>query len=302
MDSLDTHFVNTFLSGPDIFSPFPNTLPMSSQHDIDIDTITPIPDECSPTHMQSHNPVIYSIKKMDTDDTCCRSLTVSENSCRALCVPRKRGRPPLDKTTRKCTNCGTNATPEWRKGPAGPHTLCNACGLHFMKAQRREKQTRVKHGLNRLLNTEAAEQKKLLALQSSMPSLDAQGQIISSQPQEPQAQVQAQVEAFAQAHEQLKAQEELNAAVMAQAQLHAHIQAQLQAQCQAQSSLQAFLNSSDDCIPSTIIPTEAPSCHSDFLQIPPEYRLQAAFASLSAALQLPPTTADLFQACGGAQF
>ena len=27
-----------------------------------------------------------------------------------------------------CTDCGTLDSPEWRKGPAGPKTLCNACG------------------------------------------------------------------------------------------------------------------------------------------------------------------------------
>jgi PAS domain S-box-containing protein len=27
-----------------------------------------------------------------------------------------------------CIDCGTLASPEWRKGPSGPKTLCNACG------------------------------------------------------------------------------------------------------------------------------------------------------------------------------
>lgn len=27
-----------------------------------------------------------------------------------------------------CTDCGTADSPEWRKGPSGPKTLCNACG------------------------------------------------------------------------------------------------------------------------------------------------------------------------------
>lgn len=27
-----------------------------------------------------------------------------------------------------CTDCGTLDSPEWRKGPKGPKTLCNACG------------------------------------------------------------------------------------------------------------------------------------------------------------------------------
>ncbi|RPA80639.1 hypothetical protein BJ508DRAFT_210016 [Ascobolus immersus RN42] len=32
-----------------------------------------------------------------------------------------------------CTDCGTLESPEWRKGPKGPKTLCNACGLRWAK-------------------------------------------------------------------------------------------------------------------------------------------------------------------------
>lgn len=32
-----------------------------------------------------------------------------------------------------CRQCGTTASPEWRRGPDGPKTLCNACGLAFAK-------------------------------------------------------------------------------------------------------------------------------------------------------------------------
>ncbi|KAK7246866.1 hypothetical protein RIF29_41736 [Crotalaria pallida] len=36
---------------------------------------------------------------------------------------------------RICTNivCRTRETTLWRRGPLGPHTLCNACGIHFNK-------------------------------------------------------------------------------------------------------------------------------------------------------------------------
>eukprot|EP01103_Thecamoeba_quadrilineata_P010948 TRINITY_DN2499_c0_g1_i1.p1 TRINITY_DN2499_c0_g1~~TRINITY_DN2499_c0_g1_i1.p1 ORF type:complete len:341 (+),score=46.33 TRINITY_DN2499_c0_g1_i1:149-1171(+) len=32
-----------------------------------------------------------------------------------------------------CFRCKTNTTPEWRRGPDGPRTLCNACGLKEAK-------------------------------------------------------------------------------------------------------------------------------------------------------------------------
>ncbi|CAH8383313.1 unnamed protein product [Eruca vesicaria subsp. sativa] len=45
---------------------------------------------------------------------------------------------------RRCTNKNCNAinTPMWRRGPLGPKTLCNACGIKFRKEEeRRSKRT-----------------------------------------------------------------------------------------------------------------------------------------------------------------
>ncbi|EKD18089.1 blue light regulator 2 [Drepanopeziza brunnea f. sp. 'multigermtubi' MB_m1] len=36
-----------------------------------------------------------------------------------------------------CTDCGTLDSPEWRKGPTGPKTLCNACGLRWAKKEKK---------------------------------------------------------------------------------------------------------------------------------------------------------------------
>ncbi|CAN6479356.1 unnamed protein product [Victoria cruziana] len=32
---------------------------------------------------------------------------------------------------RKCLHCGIQKTPQWRMGPMGPKTLCNACGVRY---------------------------------------------------------------------------------------------------------------------------------------------------------------------------
>ncbi|XP_008812058.1 GATA transcription factor 2-like [Phoenix dactylifera] len=32
---------------------------------------------------------------------------------------------------RRCTHCLSHKTPQWRAGPLGPKTLCNACGVRF---------------------------------------------------------------------------------------------------------------------------------------------------------------------------
>lgn len=40
-------------------------------------------------------------------------------------------------THMKCLQCSATDTPEWRKGPVGPTTLCNACGLFYKKLLKR---------------------------------------------------------------------------------------------------------------------------------------------------------------------
>ncbi|ESQ49360.1 hypothetical protein EUTSA_v10021708mg [Eutrema salsugineum] len=37
---------------------------------------------------------------------------------------------------KSCAICGTSKTPLWRGGPAGPKSLCNACGIRNRKKRR----------------------------------------------------------------------------------------------------------------------------------------------------------------------
>lgn len=48
---------------------------------------------------------------------------------------RKRNRS-IDDTV--CRHCGTSETPEWRRGPDGARTLCNACGLYHAKMVKKQ--------------------------------------------------------------------------------------------------------------------------------------------------------------------
>ncbi|KAI7727853.1 hypothetical protein M8C21_031341 [Ambrosia artemisiifolia] len=34
-------------------------------------------------------------------------------------------------SVRRCLHCGSDKTPQWRRGPMGPKTLCNACGVRY---------------------------------------------------------------------------------------------------------------------------------------------------------------------------
>lgn len=52
-----------------------------------------------------------------------------ENSI--LVRSRERSTSAMETVPRKCTHCASEKTPQWRTGPLGPKTLCNACGVRF---------------------------------------------------------------------------------------------------------------------------------------------------------------------------
>ncbi|KDE06528.1 hypothetical protein MVLG_03177 [Microbotryum lychnidis-dioicae p1A1 Lamole] len=47
---------------------------------------------------------------------------------------KKKKKPRVEEGEFVCRDCGTVDSPEWRKGPDGPKSLCNACGLRYAKA------------------------------------------------------------------------------------------------------------------------------------------------------------------------
>lgn len=46
---------------------------------------------------------------------------------------------PGEVGAKQCTACSKQATPVWRAGPHGPKTLCNACGVRWMKTAKRSR-------------------------------------------------------------------------------------------------------------------------------------------------------------------
>ncbi|KDQ50741.1 hypothetical protein JAAARDRAFT_141497 [Jaapia argillacea MUCL 33604] len=50
----------------------------------------------------------------------------------AAATPKPRKDVPVQEG-QVCLGCGATSTPEWRRGPMGPRTLCNACGLVYAK-------------------------------------------------------------------------------------------------------------------------------------------------------------------------
>lgn len=61
-------------------------------------------------------------------------LTPTEEDQKPM-VSKKRESNNTDSSSssspRKCLHCAADKTPQWRTGPMGPKTLCNACGVRF---------------------------------------------------------------------------------------------------------------------------------------------------------------------------
>ncbi|KAL8167156.1 hypothetical protein V2J09_008655 [Rumex salicifolius] len=46
------------------------------------------------------------------------------------------GQGQQQQQSRRCSHCQAQKTPQWRAGPLGPKTLCNACGMRYFKSGR----------------------------------------------------------------------------------------------------------------------------------------------------------------------
>ncbi|KAI8073667.1 hypothetical protein BDF21DRAFT_423988 [Thamnidium elegans] len=68
-------------------------------------------------------------------------LNTTYSPAKKYSEPAEETKSPLPKAWRgrfgayekKCENCQTSTSPEWRKGPTGHKTLCNACGLRYAR-------------------------------------------------------------------------------------------------------------------------------------------------------------------------
>ena len=64
----------------------------------------------------------------------------------AVAVAPSAGDSPGSSQDKACTGCGKINSPEWRRGPSGHKTLCNACGLRYARSLTRRKKKKGKDG------------------------------------------------------------------------------------------------------------------------------------------------------------
>ncbi|CAJ2635698.1 unnamed protein product [Trifolium pratense] len=81
---------------------------------------------------------VWPISLMDSSSTSSSTTLSSSSSHHEECSkpPEKKKRVSLRDgegrgVPRRCSHCGVTKTPQWRTGPVGPKTLCNACGVRY---------------------------------------------------------------------------------------------------------------------------------------------------------------------------
>ena len=90
-------------------------------------------------HNISRSPLLTSPMVSQTYQTTPPSMAMTtSSSTTSATLPPKRVRKRKDEADQSCLSCSATETPEWRKGPTGPRTLCNACGLLFAKQCRKK--------------------------------------------------------------------------------------------------------------------------------------------------------------------
>ncbi|KAG2699646.1 hypothetical protein I3843_07G199800 [Carya illinoinensis] len=101
---------------------------------------------------------------------------VSSGKKTAKATPKKKDGPEgAVSDGRKCLHCATDKTPQWRTGPMGPKTLCNACGVRY-KSGRLVPEYRPAASPTFMLTKHSNSHRKVLELRRQKEMLRAQQQ------------------------------------------------------------------------------------------------------------------------------
>ncbi|KAL1291086.1 hypothetical protein HN51_059633 [Arachis hypogaea] len=90
-------------------------------------------------------------------------------------VARKKDSRDEEGEGRKCLHCATDKTPQWRTGPMGPKTLCNACGVRY-KSGRLVPEYRPAASPTFVLTKHSNSHRKVLELRRQKEMMQAQQQ------------------------------------------------------------------------------------------------------------------------------
>ena len=100
--------------------------------------IKPYSESRKPQKLHAERPKISLKRKHNNNRSCFSERSTSGRetiySLHAKSEPAKGSKPQPS-----CTFCNETDTPMWRKGPEGPGTLCNVCGLIYAKRESKGK-------------------------------------------------------------------------------------------------------------------------------------------------------------------
>ncbi|PON55660.1 GATA transcription factor [Parasponia andersonii] len=94
-----------------------------------------------PPEPEMKNHILLNPSATNSNNTTDRTNTrAREGTSRRNKKKRALPAPKIEQEDKRCSNqdCGTNSTPMWRKGPLGPKSLCNACGIKYRKQEERK--------------------------------------------------------------------------------------------------------------------------------------------------------------------
>ncbi|KAI9858435.1 MAG: hypothetical protein M1824_004302 [Vezdaea acicularis] len=112
---------------------------MLDRHRLVLQSLTTMEDvlqtqEKSRANQQNHNRGYKNANDYDMEDSNGYADDLKTGGVGEGKKRRGRAAPPG-----RCHSCNRAETPEWRRGPDGARTLCNACGLHYAKLTRKTK-------------------------------------------------------------------------------------------------------------------------------------------------------------------
>ncbi|KAL3500602.1 hypothetical protein ACH5RR_039695 [Cinchona calisaya] len=124
----------------------------------------------APCNWTSRLPVVSP----STTPTTTTTMTMSSSS-ESDTTPNTGKKTVANGDGRKCLHCATDKTPQWRTGPMGPKTLCNACGVR-QKSGRLVPEYRPAASPTFVLTKHSNSHRKVLELRRQKDMLRAQQQ------------------------------------------------------------------------------------------------------------------------------
>eukprot|EP01096_Ripella_sp_DP13-Kostka_P000981 TRINITY_DN1115_c0_g1_i2.p1 TRINITY_DN1115_c0_g1~~TRINITY_DN1115_c0_g1_i2.p1 ORF type:complete len:358 (+),score=119.45 TRINITY_DN1115_c0_g1_i2:107-1180(+) len=93
----------------------------------------------SPSSISSSPPSSPRSPSSPSSASCLSPRNPVKKTAQSITKKRRRVRAEMPEDV-FCRHCKTTQTPEWRRGPDGRKSLCNACGLFFSEMMRKEEQ------------------------------------------------------------------------------------------------------------------------------------------------------------------